>query len=167
MPKNKWFSIVTFLLFSIFLGCTSNKPKGKIIRTELDVLFAENFYSLKVPDNRWIKERSVSRSFPEATFEQVWDSAIIVFLQKGIVAHADKDKGTIVIIYALPFMIFVEKNDIINVYLKWMDYLYRGYDEPEILTIKFKRYKKKAMAKDFLDQLATQIYSQEKWKYLY
>lgn len=67
----------------------------------------------------------------------------------------------------------MEKNDIVTVYLKWIEDLYRQFNPSQDISYKSDRIEivkemvKKEKAKSFLDNLATQIYAGEKWKYVY
>lgn len=153
--------ILFFLLF-VFCGCAA-----PVIRTELDHLYEKNFDGFGVPEIIDIKKGGENKGFPYTTFDEVWDSAIIVLMQRGIIVNSSKDSGIITVITTPPISIFVERGEVITIYLKWMDNLYRRSDKPGLATDKFDSYDKTKMANAFFDKLSTQVYAKEKWKYLY
>jgi len=156
----------------VILGCVQ-KPKQGNFNTGIDYLLKNNFKGIEHVNIDWIKKESESKSYPYASFDQVWDSTIIILIQKGIIVKASKDKGIIVTITNPPSAILVEKNDIVTVYLKWIEDLYRQFNPSQDISYKSDRIEivkemvKKEKAKSFLDNLATQIYAGEKWKYVY
>lgn len=142
-----------FLYFIHIFGCGS-----KVVKTKLDQLFEKNFEGLEVPEANEIKNDDVKEGFPYTTFDKVWDSSIIVLMQRGIIVRASRESGTILTITSPPLAIFVEKGDVITVYLKRMYNLYeREHSMVENIQI----------ARTFFDKLATQVYAGQKWKYLY
>ena len=159
MRGTKPILVIVFIL-SVFFGCAP-----KIVKTELDQLFENNFEGFEIPEERWIKE-GLSRSFPYATFDEVWDATILVLMQQGIIVRSSKDTGRIVAITKPPIAIFVERGEVATVYLNWMEDLCRRVDKPEVVTVQFKLDAARKMAKDFFDKLATQLYAGEKWKWL-
>jgi len=154
--------LILAILFisSVFFGCAP-----KIVKTELDQLFEKNFEGFEIPEVRWIKGGG-SRSFPYVTFDEVWDATILVLMQQGIMVRSSKDTGRIVTITKPPIAIFVERGEVVAVYLNWMEHLYKRVDKPEVVTVQFKLNAARKMAKDFFDKLATQVYAGEKWKWL-
>jgi len=150
---------IIFFILSVFFGCATTPKK-----TELDQLFEKNFEGFELPEVRWIKG-GISRSFPYVTFDEVWDATILVLIQQGIIVRSSKDTGRIVTITKPPIAIFIERGEVVTVYLNWIKHLYRKVDEPKTVTA-FKLDNVKMMAKDFFDKLATQIYAGEKWKWL-
>ncbi len=154
--------LILAILFisSLFFGCAP-----KIVKSELDQLFEKNFEGFEIPEVGWIKGGE-SRSFPYATFDEVWDATILVLMQQGIIVRSSKDTGRIVTITKPPIAIFVERGEVVAVYLNWMEHLYKRGDKPEVVTAQFKLNAARKMAKDFFDKLATQVYAGEKWKWL-
>ncbi|MBI4707976.1 MAG: hypothetical protein HY761_08640 [Candidatus Omnitrophica bacterium] len=131
----------------LFFGCAPTVGK-----TELDQHFDNNFEGLIVPDVTEIKSVGKSKSFPYTSFDNVWDSAIKVLMQEGIIVRASKNTGIIVTIAKPSFAIFVDRGEeIITVYLKHMENLDWSGGQSGV----------------FFDKLATQLYCDEKWKYLY
>lgn len=158
---------LSLLLISSFLCFWGCAPKKEIVRTELDQLFEKNFEDFVTPDINKIKLEGKSKSFPYVTFDEVWHSAIIVLMQHGIIARAFKDTGVIVTITTPPLVLFIEKGEVVTGYLHIMDYLYKRIDEPEKVALRFSIQKKEEICDSFFDRLSTQIYSSQKWKYLY
>lgn len=154
--------LISAILFisSVFFGCGP-----KIVKTELDQLFDKNFEGIEIPEVRWIKEGE-SRGFPYATFDEVWNANILVLMQQGIMVRSSKDTGRIITIAKPPLAIFVERGEVVNVHLNWMEHLYRRVDKPEVVTVQFKLNAINKMTKNFFDKLATQVYAGDKWKWL-
>jgi len=141
------FFLLSFMAI-LFWGCASKK---NMIKTGLERYFDKDFEGLQVPDAGEIRRLGESRSFPHTSFDMVWDSAIIVLMQEGIIARASKDTGIILTISKSSSAIFVDKEgEAITVYLKRMHNLdWNG-----------------GQGGTFLDELATQIYADQKWSYL-
>ena len=115
-----------------------------------------------------ISAEDTSKSYPYATFDEVWDSAIIVLMQQDIIVHSSKDSGVIATVMRPPVVVLLEEGkDTIVVYLYWMDYVYKSLDEPQKMTVAFEEYELKKKSYDLFDKLSTQIYAGKKWKYLY
>jgi len=150
--------LAIFFIMSVLFGCASKK-------TELDQLFEKNFKGFEMPEVRWIKE-GVSRSFPYVTFDEVWDATILVLMQRGAIVRSSKNTGRIVAITRPPIVIFVERGEVVTVYLNCMKHLYRRVDKPEEVIVQFKPNAAKIIAEDFFDKLATQVYAKKKWKWL-
>ena len=148
MLRKKFLFILLSFMAILFLGCASKK---NIIKTELEQYFDKEFAGLQVPDAGEIRRSGESRSFPYTSFDIVWDSAVIVLMQEGIIARASKDTGIILTISKSSSAIFVDKGgEAITVYLKRMHNLdWNG-----------------GQGGRFFDKLATQIYADQKWSYL-
>ena len=145
----------------MFSGCAT-----PVVKTELDQLYEKNFEGFEISKIS-VKNEGISKSFPYATFDEVWDAVILVFMQHGVIAYAAKDNGVVAVITTPPMVVFVEKGDNVTVYLKWMDKLYRRLDKPALATVKFDSYIKRKFADNVFDRLSTQIYAKGKWQYLY
>lgn len=152
--------LFTLLCLFVFFGCAP-----PIIKTELDVLFEKNFEGFESPEVTYIK-KGVSRNFPYATYDQVWDATILVMIQQGIIVRSSKDDGIIVTVTTPPLAIFVERGEVVTVYLNWMTHLYRRIDKPEVVTVAFELNEAQKIAETFFGKLATQLYAAEKWKWL-
>lgn len=161
---------IFFILFLLIFSCA---PMAKAaVKTELDLLFENNFEGINVPEVNDIKAWGVNRLFPYASFDQVWDSTVNILMQQEIIAWMSKDKGTIIVVRNYPpSAIFVDRNEPINVYLFFMWNLYNVVGDRKAvspLTVnKANQSKLKANQGNFFDKLATQLYTDEKWKYLY
>lgn len=154
--------ISILFILSVLFSCAPT-----IVKTELDQLFEKNFESLKIPEVTMIKSKGINKSFPYVTFDKVWDSTMKVLIQQGIIVRASKDTGVVIAITTPPLAMFVERGEVITVHLNWMEDLYKRLDKPELVTAVFMPDDKEKMAKTFFDKLATQVYAEEKWKYLY
>jgi len=155
---------VLFILFfvpSMFFGCAP-----KVVTTELDQLFEKDFEGFEVPEISKIKEWGGSKDYPYVTFDDVWESTIIVLMQQGTIVRSSKNTGVIVTITTPPLAVFVEGGEVIKVYLHWMENLYKRLDKPEMVTVKFEAAAMEKRNKTFFDKLSTQLYSNEKWKWL-
>lgn len=171
MLKKMMLPFTLFFILFVFFGCA---PKVKVaVKTELDQLFENNFEGLNVLEVTDIKAEGVSRSFPYATYDQVWDSIITILMQQEIIVRMSKDKGTIVVVRSYPpLAIFVDRSEPISVYLGRMWNLYNVVGDPKAVS-PLAAIKNMVMAQikeiqgRFFDKLAAQVYADEKWKYLY
>jgi len=161
MLKNAKILFILFFVFPVFIGCGT-----KVIKTELDQLFEKDFEGLTIPEINKIKEEGMNKSFPYASFDKVWDSAITILIQEGIVVRVSKDTGTIITITNPPLAVCVDRGDVVNVYLDYMYNLYKEAGNPKAVASEGTQDLKEKRAKSFFDKLATQLYAEEKWKYL-
>lgn len=152
MSKRISLSIISIFYLVFFFACAQ---KPVVIKSELDKLYEKNFEGLEIPDTDWIKEGE-SRSFPYKTFDEIWDASISELMQQGIIAHALKEKGVIVIVREPPFALYIEKGENNTVYINWMWDLYG-----RIIADHAK------ITKAFFDELALHLYCKDKWKYLF
>ncbi len=176
-------SVLLFLLFP-FGGC-----RPKIVRTELDRLYEKGFAGLDIPEVEKIRAEGKNKSFDYATFDEVWDSAVIVLMQVGFIVRTSKDTGIIVVVppqriktekhtwgatnyYNVgllplldPVALFVEEGERITVYFRFIENLNRRVDKPEE-KVGFAA-DEKMIAEAFWEMLAVQVYAGQKWKYLY
>ncbi len=90
-----------------------------------------------------------------------------VELARKIVVRVSKDTGIIAVVSGTPFVVFVERGEPVNVYVDCMFNLYRQVNNPSVSVLKAAPDLKEKTAKAFFDKLATQVYADEKWKYLY
>lgn len=162
MLKKILLIFIVFVILPVFFGCAP-----KVVKTQLDQLFENNFEGLTVPEVSKLKQDGISKSFPYASFDKVWDSTITVLMQQRIIVRGSKETGTIVTVTGTPLVIFVERAEPVSVYLDYMFSLYRAVDNPKAVTPQSKPDFKEKKAKDFFDKLATQVYADDKWKYLY
>lgn len=158
------FSLLIFCLIWI-LGCG---PEMVTVRTTTRVyqFYEDDFTGFTVPEIDEIK-KGESRVFPYTEFDDVWNSAIIVLMQQGIILRSSKEAGIIVVMGSWPLSIFVERGEPVKVYINLMEDLYRRMDHPEKMLLKFKPSNYKEILDTFLDTLAIEVYANNKWKYLY
>jgi len=151
-------------MLCLLIGC------GGGISTKLDRHFAERFRSFEAPAADKIKTEGVSREFPYASYDTVWDAATVVVMQNWIVVHANNRQGVIAAVSgqpaSLPMAVLVEKRDPVVVHLRWMTELFGKIDEPSELVFDLSEENKNELTKVFFDKLSTQVYAGEKWKYL-
>jgi hypothetical protein len=191
---NKIILVTIFLIFALFsnICCTtSSSSSSKIIpfRTELDKLFDNDFKGYQAVEPDRIKQSKLNREYSYTTIEDVWSSAISLIMQRGVIINADKQSGIIVcfagpptvigkeeytktrnyIKTGFPSAILIEEHGHNNVivYADWLEELYSRLDKPEVKALGIKRQTKKYLATIFFDMLSVQIFSKNKWKYLY
>jgi len=159
--------IVGLISFLFLCGLSACAVKKEVVVSKLDELFANDFRDIKIPEIDKIKKVGMKKSFPYVNFDKVWESAILVLMQQGIIVKASKEEGIITAITVPPLTVFIEENDnIVTVYLYWMEELCRRIDKPQEILIKLTPEIKKQMTENFFGQLATQVYVSQKWKYL-
>jgi len=153
----------TFERYPVITGCAGTVAE----KTKLDKLFETDFAGFNLPDAAWIKQGK-NKEFPYTTFDRVWDSAMLVFMQQGIMVRASKEQGVIAAITQGPLAVYIEKGEVVNVYLNCMDDLYRNAEKSNKLN-----KQKSTGCPDILnnsaryfDKLSTQVYEKEKCKYL-
>ena len=129
----------------------------------------DRFYDFEAPDAAKIKEKGDEKEFIRKSFEEVWDSLVSVAMQKGIIIKISKEKGIIVIAsHPLIMSMLVEGGASINVYARIdsIDEMVPALPNEKKVKLKLE----KSMAQDhiniFFEQLATEVYAREKWKYL-
>lgn len=160
------FMILILLPLILFGGCAVGAPKRAKTETKMHYLFENDFEGFVPPQVNKIKG-GCSRIFPYTEFDDVWDSAIIVSMQECVIIHSSKESGIIIGIGNLPVSVFVERSEPIKVYVNDNDTLYKTVDSPEKAIYIFKPDTLGTVLESFLDKLSTQIYADEKWKYLY
>jgi len=161
---------MSFLILFILSGCETVP-----VKSELDKLFEKNFEGLKIPDPATIKNDSESKSFPYATLDQAWDAGIIVLMQQGVIVRASKENGIIVIIIGPHTVKVLMEKELaaVKVYLNWMEESGGEFTSAASFSdyipghVNYGQNAKKTTTENFFGKLATQIYSGEKWKYLY
>jgi len=141
----------------------------KIVRTETEMyhLFEKDFKEFHLPDVVKAKPNWGTKTLPYVTFDEVWDSVLILSTQDGFIIGSSKETGVVVGVHYVPFIIFVEKGEPVKVYIDVMEDLYRRLDDPKKIAVLFKPSILHLAFGDFLEKLATQVYSDLKWKYLY
>jgi len=192
-------AITIMILLSVSpLGCIPKMDESTWIGAETGVhqLFVKDCQGLVVPDVATIKSANVSRSYPYATFDQVWDAAVIVLMQESIIVRAERSQqsGLLAMFTGPPFVSttvrmpniglqkFVQNvtyarpqlvalleggTEDVTVYLYWMQGLYENQTGPKMMVVEFPKDRLENESKVLFDKLATQIYTRQKWKYLY
>ena len=129
----------------------------------------DRFYDFEMPDATKIKEKGEKREFVRKSFDEVWDSLIVVAMQKGIIIKISKEKG-VVVIASHPFIMsmLAERGNAIDVYarLDSIDEMASDTSEQKNVKLKLAPSIAEGHIKLFFEQLATEIYAAEKWKYL-
>lgn len=151
------------VLLSSFLaafGCATT-----VVTTELDQLYEKNFEGFHFPEASWVKEGR-NKNLPHASFDQVWDSLILVLMQEGTIVRSSKESGKIVAMTSFPIAFFVENGEEVAVYMNWMQHLFKRVDKPDKPIIQLNPSAKDAIANRIFGKLAMQLYSGEKWKWL-
>lgn len=172
--------VLTIFLFILLTGLFGCGPK--FIKTEMDNLFENNFSNLDIPEIDTIQTDGKSKQYPYATFDEVWESSIVVFMQQGFIVRSLKDSGFLVVIPPQqqqykgrkffytgppPLVIYVEEGEAVTVYLDAIKNLYRRIDKPEKNLAEFTPEDMNSIAETFFGQLATQLYAGQKWGYLH
>jgi len=183
MAKKILFTVVlSTLLFSY--GCGP-----KFVKTKLDKVYEKGFSNLQVPGIEKIKTEGISKEYPYATFDEVWDASIIVLMQLGFIARLSKEAGMIVVVppqqtkrekdllgvfhYCSighpplfnPVALIIEEKTNIKVYFKFTENLNRKADNPEDkVEVPLDENR---VAEAFFAMLTNQLYADKKWRYLF
>ena len=151
------------VLASIGVGCG---PQTRWVQTDtrLTQVFAHDFKDFPVPAVSVIQSGQ-SKTFDNASYDEVWDAVALVLIQDGVIVHSSKDTGVVVGLTRPPLAVYVDRGgSTVPVSLHWMEDLYTAVDEPRAPLVQFAELDKKA--KDFFDRVSTQLYAGKKWKYL-
>ena len=92
---------------------------------------------------------------------------IVVLVQHGVILCSSKERGIIVGMEEIPLAIHVEQGEPIHVFINTAKNLYRRVDSPDELVYEPDAEILQKFYEDFLDKLTTQLYSGEKWQYLF
>lgn len=158
---------VLCLSFFCLIWISSCGPKTVRTKTEMYQLFERDFKGFHPPDVAERKPNWGSKTFPYVKFDEVWNASLILLMQEGVVIRSSKESGVIVGVHYVPFIMFVERAEPVNVYIDVIEDLYRRLDDPEKSAVVFKPSTLHKAFKNILDKLATQVYAGNKWKYLY
>ncbi|MGE0821753.1 MAG: hypothetical protein AB7G75_11035 [Candidatus Binatia bacterium] len=187
-------------LFSFCLGCvaivavngcaaTIKRPQAPVAKTQLEVLFEQNFAGFQPPSPQRADEGGVSHEFVHTTFAEVWDGALVLLMQRGIIVHASKATGVIVAVNTnqtttreegafvlpswqdttLPLVLHIQEKEPteVRVSINWLEELGRTSDAPPRHVVRITQGSKQLQAKSFFDLLATQIFARHKASYLF
>ena len=150
-------------LMAVVGGCAA--PPAKL-RFQLDELYQNNFKTLQTPSAEDIKASAVRKELPYATFGAAWDSAIVVLAQHGAIVRSQPSEGIIVVATTPPVAALVERGEIVVVYLKDLQELYKRIDTASQVASPQAPTMDRKTADGVLDEIAIQVYSRGKWKYL-
>jgi hypothetical protein len=153
MPRKIWPLLpLTFPVF-LLLGCSAS-------RIGSDEWLAPFRYAAPAPQE--IRTQGVSRSFP-GTFDDMWESALLILTKSATIAAAQKDSGVIVYFTNLtnPSVVFVENanNGDIQVWFDRGKYAGSGDKEPPAASNDRTRE-----AETFFTQLTTQLLAEKRWQ---
>lgn len=149
----------------IFLSSGLAKDPANTIKTETERLFDKYIEGILSPVPTKIRELGGKMEIPHTSFDVVWDSAIIVLMQQGIIFHSSKDTGIIVTTEKPLLVVRVEKGNIITAYA--LRYSYGKNDEGKEVPVPQNKPAYEDLYKTFFHKLSTQVYAGEKWEYLY
>jgi len=158
---------VLIILFSwLIYGCYSSKSIESVsVTSKIYHLYQKDFKDFPIPNTYELKN-GVKKKIPYANFDEVWDAAILVLMQNGIILQTSKELGIIVIIGDWPLAVFVEKSEPITVYMNILEDLYTAIDYSKNIKLRYKPPYYKQILKEILDKIAVQVYVTHKWKYL-
>jgi hypothetical protein len=154
------------LAFAVLLlpaGCRTTPVTAK---SRLQILWENSFMDLKVPESEWVRG-GYSRTFSGASYGEVWDATVLVAEQVGVLARCSKKDGTIVVAGGIPFLVRIEGSESVTLYIRVMEDLLET-DPPtrRELSPTFVDFVK-GWPNRFTDFVATQLYADRKWKYLF
>jgi hypothetical protein len=163
------------ILFSYLLGfllicaCATGQ---QTVKPDLDKFFEKKLQSIAIPPPEQLKQAALSNNYPHITYDEVWDSAIKILMQNGIIIKTSKKTGMIVAISDMvtmgpeerarqeQFGMFKPITPLSNtIYL-----LVEDYPNNKAVTVFLKS--DKPISKTFFDRLSTQVYAGKKWNYL-
>ena len=154
------------LLFWLIYGCYLPKSiESVFVTSKIYHLYQEDFKDFPIPNTYKLKN-GVKKKIPYASFDEVWDAAVLVLMQKGIILQTSKKLGVIVIMGDWPLAIFVEKTEPIIIYMDILEDLYKAIDYSESIKLRYKPPYYKQILKEILNRIAVQVYVTHKWKYL-
>jgi hypothetical protein len=180
--------LMILVLIGAVGGCVTT-PELLPRQMRLESLFAEDFKGYQLPEPARVKQDGFSREYVQTSFDEVWNSAILVLIQRGIIVRASKDAGIIVrfdrlprLMFAkevtesyfllaagLPWVVLIEERgpQQVVVYAGWLEELYQSVDQPEMPLIRITSPTKKRLADVFFDLLAVQNFGKQQWQYLF
>jgi len=191
MTKRALFGLV-WLSALMASGCVSNATRSNseaiVYQLRLDQYFDQRFSGLEIPARAAVKQDGTRRAYPYTSYDRVWTNALLVMMQRCVIARASKARGVILCLddlkdvkgpknvrhvrywhkQGLPMALLVEQetDGEVAVYANWLDSLFLRVDEPGAQGIGIKRSMKQKLANGFFDRLSVQVYGREKWSYL-
>ena len=164
-----WLALLLLVLFSSLFLCTSCSKAGK---SKVNELFQDDFRGLTVPELSVIKQSGRTRDFFFVSRNRVWDALIIVAMQDGVIAKAQKSQGVLVFMTPVPFIVLVEKVDDVWDHTKvsvdiMQELLLKGTNRSEENNGESEYQKELAIAiETLMDKISIQVYASDKWDYL-
>ncbi|MFH1318527.1 MAG: hypothetical protein ABIH71_05885 [Candidatus Omnitrophota bacterium] len=169
-------AVIVFIMMA-FCGCSAPLADFYYLpEIKLKNRFKEDFKDFSLPEINEIKLNENKKIFPYAEFNRVWEAVSVVMMQEGVLMYSSKDKGLLAVAVSPPVVFFIERNKPINVYLYYMVNLYNyGNDEKGKFSLSRENFKdavgkdvdcEAAMSNNIFDKISTQIYANQKWRYL-
>ena len=163
---------ITLILFICLIGmfsygCTTTY---KVPISQLEHHYSTNFQSIDVPNISKIKEKGISSPPLRMPKEKIWESMIVVLMQKAPIVMASRESGLLV---APPYAIYAEEIDGVTLYVYFIDEMYNQSGKPEQVFIKIDPDDKQRYLETTLGQIETQLLANEKlkpngnWNYLF
>ncbi len=143
-------------------GCASTSTVAK---PPWEQLFESGFDGLAVPETGEIHVRGTHRSFPHTTSGTVWDAAMVVLMQQGLIVRSSKPSGVFIIVTTPPLAVAIEPSEPVLVSVKSLEHLYGG-DTATTVPPAGAGGTPRPNVEAFFDLLTTQVYVGEKWRYL-
>ena len=168
--KRKIKVLSTFLLVSLFFysGCaTVSTPRIMLLKHA-----ESSFKDYQFPSVEEIKNNSIaSRQFSYTNYEDVWKALIKTLMQEGTLIRLSRDKGIILVVirYVYPFVFLVEELNpqTVKVYCALERNLLKKISNPRQEGITLSGKDQKEITKQLFYSISNQIYSFQKWGYLF
>lgn len=166
--KRSWLLLTIATLIVLFPGCVTPRPLSPQPGI-MAALYEAGFKDFMLADpDAVVAAKGGAKDFPYASFDEVWDAAIRVVMQQGVILCSNKAQG--IIAFATPlyvqYVLIVaspkDDSQIVHVHLARTREMLETGQVTFPGAIKLSAYEDK----NFMDSLATQVYSGTKWRYL-
>lgn len=152
------FSILTSGNFSVLMA-----EDPETLPPSLKILFEKRFEELTIPVETDIKKTKMKREYLHTNFEELWDAAIVILVQKVLIVHASKNSRTLIAVNPakppIPFTIYIEEKDnMFILYFYPMRNLYETKNAKAENVISIEADKEKELAEFLFDRIATELY---------
>lgn len=147
--------------------------------------FAEDLKSFRSPSPQAVKTGSTSWTFPNAAFDDVWSSVILIAIQHRFVASISKATGLLILAAPptgsrptdnvalvnsggeFPNAVLVERiDDNVIVHVNWVaQYTPQGKGLEHPIAV-ISQQDRLVVAKSFFDHVSEQFYASTKWRWL-
>ena len=168
--KRKIKVLSTFLLVSLFFysGCATVSPPRIMLLKHAE----SSFKDYQFPSVEEIKNNSIaSRQFSYTNYEDVWKALIKTLMQEGTLICLSRDKGIILVVirYVYPFVFLAEELNpqTVKVYCALERNLLKKISNPRQEGITLSEKDQKEITKQLFYSISNQIYSSQKWNYLF